>query len=197
MQRGVVEAERRGEARPQAGVPLVEALSSVAGATGNIIYEMAVLRMRDEVATGQRLQRAMENTELFPNMVNQMIAVGAEITADHFLPGQFVDVTGTSIGKGFQGAMPYSHDILAAMIWMLPPQSIFCVSGIGPAQLPATTQAILLGGHVRVGLEDNLYLDKGVLSPGNAPLVERAVKVIHSLGDEPATPAQAREILGI
>jgi type IV pilus assembly protein PilC len=61
-----------------AGVPLVEALSSVAGATGNIVYESAVLKMRDEVATGQRLQRAMENTELFPNMVNQMIAVGEE-----------------------------------------------------------------------------------------------------------------------
>jgi type IV pilus assembly protein PilC len=61
-----------------AGVPLVEALDSVAGACGNIVYESAVLRMRDEVATGQRLQRAMENASLFPNMVNQMIAVGEE-----------------------------------------------------------------------------------------------------------------------
>jgi type IV pilus assembly protein PilC len=61
-----------------AGVPLVEALDSVAGATGNIVFENAVLKMRDEVATGQRLQRAMENTGLFPNMVNQMIAVGEE-----------------------------------------------------------------------------------------------------------------------
>jgi type IV pilus assembly protein PilC len=61
-----------------AGVPLVEALGSVAGATGNIVYESAVLKMRDEVATGQRLQRAMEQTGLFPNMVNQMIAVGEE-----------------------------------------------------------------------------------------------------------------------
>jgi len=61
-----------------AGVPLVEALGSVAGACGNIVYESAVLKMRDEVATGQRLQRAMENTNLFPNMVNQMIAVGEE-----------------------------------------------------------------------------------------------------------------------
>ena len=61
-----------------AGVPLVEALESVAGATGNIVYEVGVLEMRDEVATGQRLQVAMENTELFPNMVNQMIAVGEE-----------------------------------------------------------------------------------------------------------------------
>ena len=61
-----------------AGVPLVEALESVAGATGNIIYENAVLRMRDEVATGQRLQRAMEAQGIFPNMVVQMIAVGEE-----------------------------------------------------------------------------------------------------------------------
>jgi type IV pilus assembly protein PilC len=61
-----------------AGVPLVEALESVAGATGNVVYEKAVLRMKDEVATGLRLQRAMENTELFPNMVVQMIAVGEE-----------------------------------------------------------------------------------------------------------------------
>jgi type IV pilus assembly protein PilC len=61
-----------------AGVPLVEALESVAGATGNIVYEDAVMKMRDEVATGQRLQRSMENTGLFPNMVVQMIAVGEE-----------------------------------------------------------------------------------------------------------------------
>ncbi|MGH8141136.1 MAG: type II secretion system F family protein [Steroidobacteraceae bacterium] len=61
-----------------AGVPLVEALQSVAGATGNIVFEDAVLKMRDEVSTGQRLQRAMENTGIFPNMVVQMIAVGEE-----------------------------------------------------------------------------------------------------------------------
>ena len=61
-----------------AGVPLVEALESVAGATGNIVYEHAVMEMRDEVATGQRLQISMENTDLFPNMVIQMIAVGEE-----------------------------------------------------------------------------------------------------------------------
>jgi type IV pilus assembly protein PilC len=61
-----------------AGVPLVEAMESVAGATGNIVYEKATLEIRTEVATGQRLQRAMEATELFPNMVIQMVAVGEE-----------------------------------------------------------------------------------------------------------------------
>ncbi len=61
-----------------AGVPLVEGLESVAGATGNIVYEVATLEIRDEVATGTRLQQCMENTGLFPNMVIQMIAVGEE-----------------------------------------------------------------------------------------------------------------------
>jgi type IV pilus assembly protein PilC len=61
-----------------AGVPLVEAMESVAGATGNIVYELGTLEIRTEVATGQRLQRAMEATELFPNMVIQMVAVGEE-----------------------------------------------------------------------------------------------------------------------
>jgi type IV pilus assembly protein PilC len=61
-----------------AGVPLVEAMKSVAGATGNIVYQDAVMKMRDEISTGMRMQRAMENTGLFPNMVVQMIAVGEE-----------------------------------------------------------------------------------------------------------------------
>ncbi|HJP34876.1 MAG TPA: type II secretion system F family protein [Gammaproteobacteria bacterium] len=74
-----------------AGVPLVEALDSVAGACGNVVYEGAVLKMRDEVATGQRLRRAMENTELFPNMVNQMIAVGEESGSLDEMSGKVAD----------------------------------------------------------------------------------------------------------
>ena len=74
-----------------AGVPLVEALESVAGACGNIIYMDAVLKMRDEVATGQRLQRAMENTSLFPNMVVQMIAVGEESGSLDEMSGKVAD----------------------------------------------------------------------------------------------------------
>ena len=61
-----------------AGVPLVDALNSVAGACGNIIYNDAVLKMREEVATGQRLQFAMLQTHLFPHMVQQMVAIGEE-----------------------------------------------------------------------------------------------------------------------
>jgi type IV pilus assembly protein PilC len=61
-----------------AGVPLVEALESVAGATGNIVFEQAVLKIRDDVATGQQLNVSMRQTGLFPNMVVQMTAIGEE-----------------------------------------------------------------------------------------------------------------------
>jgi len=61
-----------------AGVPLVDALESVSGSCGNIIYAEAVLKMREEVSTGQRLQTAMQQTKLFPHMVQQMIAIGEE-----------------------------------------------------------------------------------------------------------------------
>ena len=58
-------------------------------------------------------------------------------------------------------------------------------------------QAVLLGGHPRVGLEDNLYLEKGKLAPSNAALVEKAAKIIEVLGDSVATSAEARQMLGI
>jgi type IV pilus assembly protein PilC len=69
-----------------AGVPLVEAMDSVAGASGNIVYGSAILRMRDEIATGTQLQASMRDTNLFPNMVVQMVAIGEESgSIDHML----------------------------------------------------------------------------------------------------------------
>jgi len=69
-----------------AGVPLVEAMDSVAGASGNVVYANAIRTMRDEIATGQQLQVAMRDTNLFPNMVVQMVAIGEESgSIDHML----------------------------------------------------------------------------------------------------------------
>jgi len=62
----------------KAGVPMVEAMTSVAGATGNIVYNEATLEMRDDVSTGTQLNKAMTDTELFPNMVIQMVSIGEE-----------------------------------------------------------------------------------------------------------------------
>ena len=73
---------------------------------------------------------------------------------------------------------------------------MFNVSAIGAAQLPAAMNSLLLGGHVRVGLEDNLYYEHGVPAT-NVQLVERLVRLIREMGYEPATPAEAREVIGL
>jgi uncharacterized protein (DUF849 family) len=98
--------------------------------------------------------------------------------------------------RGFQGAMPYSPKILQQMVDLMPDGAIFNVSAIGPAQLNAALQSLLLGGHVRVGLEDNLYYSRGRLA-NNVELVERIVRIIRELDMEPATPNEAREIMGL
>ena len=110
-------------------------------------------------------------------------------------PPYYINIV-LGMDRAFQGGMPYSSDLLTAMVGMLPPQSIFCVSAVGPAQLPATTQSILLGGHVRVGLEDNLYYSRGVLA-SNVAMVERQVRIINELGCEAATPVEARQMMGL
>ena len=98
--------------------------------------------------------------------------------------------------NAFQGALPYTPKILQLMVEHLPKDSVFNVSAIGTAQLPATTHALLLGGHVRVGLEDNLFYRQGELAT-NIQLIERMVRIVRELGFEPATPTEAREIMGL
>ena len=80
---------------------------------------------------------------------------------------------------------------------LLPAGSPWFAFGISLHQFPMAAQAVLLGGHPRVGLEDNLYLEKGKLAPSNAALVEKAGKIIEILGDVIASPDDARQILGL
>lgn len=98
--------------------------------------------------------------------------------------------------RAFQGGLPYTPKILQLLVDHLPDGTVWGVSGIGPTQLPATTHSLLLGGHMRVGLEDNLYYSRGRLAT-NLELVERAVRIIKELGYEVATPSEAREMLGL
>ncbi len=102
-----------------AGVPLVEALNSVAGATGNIVYENAVMRMKDEVATGQRLQRAMENTNLFPNMVNQMIAVGEESGSLDQMAGKVADFYELEVDAAVDAMSSLLEPLIMAILGVL------------------------------------------------------------------------------
>jgi type IV pilus assembly protein PilC len=102
-----------------AGVPLVEALTSVSGATGNIVYEKAVLRMRDEVSTGQRLQRSMENTGLFPNMVNQMIAVGEESGSLDAMAGKVADFYELEVDAAVDSMSSLLEPLIMAILGVL------------------------------------------------------------------------------
>lgn len=101
-----------------------------------------------------------------------------------------------NVHRNFQNAMPYSPRFLQMMVDTLPKHSIFCVSGIGPSQLEANVASLLLGGHARVGLEDNLYFRQGELAT-NVQLTERIVRIIREMDMEPATPAEAREMMGL
>lgn len=96
---------------------------------------------------------------------------------------------------GVPWGAPATTEAMLAMRNALPAGALWSAFGISRHQFPMAAQAVILGGHVRVGLEDNLYLARGQLSPGNAPLVERAAAIVQALGASVATPDDARGIL--
>ncbi|MCF8061843.1 MAG: 3-keto-5-aminohexanoate cleavage protein [Deltaproteobacteria bacterium] len=98
---------------------------------------------------------------------------------------------------GVPGALPAGVKNLLHLAESIPSSSTWSVAGIGRHQLPMAAAAVLMGGHARVGLEDNIFYRAGELSRGNAPLVERVVRVARELGREIAAPAEARSILGV
>ncbi|MDK2919780.1 MAG: 3-keto-5-aminohexanoate cleavage enzyme [Candidatus Petromonas sp.] len=98
---------------------------------------------------------------------------------------------------GVPGACPGTPEDLMYMIKSIPEGSTWTVAGIGRSELPLAVMAIVLGGHVRVGFEDNIYYAKGVLAESNAQLVERIARIAREVGREVASPDEAREILSI
>jgi len=95
---------------------------------------------------------------------------------------------------GIPWGAPYDSETMAYQKAQLPENAVWAAFGIGRNEFPAVAQAVLLGGHVRVGLEDNLWLEKGVHA-SNGKLVEKAVKIIELLGTKVASPDEGREIL--
>ena len=98
---------------------------------------------------------------------------------------------------GISWAQPATPEAMTYMRSLLPPEAPWFAFGISLYQFPMVAQAVLLGGNVRVGMEDNIYLERGKLAPSNAALVEKAGKIIEVLGDHVATPADARQMLGL
>lgn len=110
--------------------------------------------------------------------------------------GLLDDPTVFQLCMGIPWGAPADPGVLQAMVNMLPQGAQWASFALGRMQMPWVAQSILLGGHVRVGLEDNLYLGKGVKAT-NGQLVERAVRITESLGSRVATPGEARAKLGL
>ena len=138
-----------------------------------------------------------------------MLEKGIKPELEVYQPGQYW----VSRGLAERGLIkaPYAHQFvmgvqtaayatpwnLLAMLRELPPDSLFTVAAIGKFQWPLVTMGIILGGNVRVGLEDNLYERRGRKLTGNGEAVEKVVRLAKEFGREIATPAQAREMLGL
>jgi 3-keto-5-aminohexanoate cleavage enzyme len=98
---------------------------------------------------------------------------------------------------GVPGGIGAREDVLRFLVSQVPQGATWGVAAVGRHQRPMTELAMTLGGHARVGLEDNIYLEKGVLAEGSAPLVARAAAFARSIGREPASPERARHLLGV
>ncbi len=144
----------------------------------------------------QQMAIAVRDIDIIPEL--EVFEAGHLLLAKHMIetghikrPGMFQICLGISWGQ------PATSEAMAYMRGLLPAESPWFAFGISLYQFPMVAQAVLLGGHVRVGMEDNIYLGKGVLAPSNAALVEKAARIIDILGDNVATPTDARKIIGI
>jgi 3-keto-5-aminohexanoate cleavage enzyme len=108
-----------------------------------------------------------------------------------------IDALHVQFVLGVPGGIGAREDVLRFLVSQLPEGASWGCAATGRHQRPMTELAMRLGGHARVGLEDNIYLEKGVLSEGSAPLVARAASYARSIGREPVDPARARQILGL
>lgn len=146
-------------------------------------------------------------------LLTRMLEKGIKPEFEIYTQGGFEEIN-VMIGKGLvkkpywigfvfdmhrtiQNVVRYSPKNLMHYVDHLPEEAMFSTLSIAGTELPAAVQSILLGGHVRVGFEDNLWLRKGVLAESNAQLVERIVRIGRDLGREPATPDEARDLLGL
>ena len=122
-----------------------------------------------------------------------MIRACLDLADQGFLkkPLHFQLVLGTPSGS------PATAKSLVHMLDLIPPDSTWSTIGIGRGQLPMSVISMAMGGHVRVGLEDNIYYSRGVLAESNAQLVERVIRIVGEYGREVATPDDAREMLGL
>jgi len=127
----------------------------------------------------------------------EVFAPGDVLLANNMLAEGYFDAPPVyQLVMGTHWGLPATPETMIYMKSLLPKEAVWAAFGIGRQQMPMVAQAALLGGNVRVGLEDNLYLSRGVFA-SNGQLVERARTIIESMGLEVATPDEARQIMGL
>jgi uncharacterized protein (DUF849 family) len=166
-----------------------------------------------DVTTGNQIEGDVEfvylNTQrTLRRMASQLKALGVKPEMEVFNPGDLLFgnqlvaeglIDGPPLYQfvlGVKWGAPATPETMMYLRSLLPPGAVWAGFGLGRLQMPMAAQAVLLGGNVRVGLEDNLYLDRGVFAT-NGQLVERAATIISNLGEQVATPAETREMLGL
>jgi 3-keto-5-aminohexanoate cleavage enzyme len=190
---------------------------STGGATGMSYQErLQPLILLPEMVTLDCGTCNFGGDEIFVNTENsiiefakQMQAIGAKAEIEVFDKGM-IDMAKRLHLKGIIPAPMHFNLVLGVnggisaeprdllfMVESLPSDSTYTVTGVGRAAFPMAVMSILLGGHVRVGFEDNVYLSRGMKAKSNGELVEKAVRLAKEFGREIATPLQARGILGL
>ena len=149
----------------------------------------------NSVAYLEAMATAIRDAGVLPEL--EVFETGHLLLAKRMIENGFIKPPGMfQICLGISWAQPATPEAMTYMRSLLPPDSPWFAFGISLYQFPMVAQAVLLGGNVRVGMEDNIYLERGKLAPSNAALVEKAAKIIEILGDHVATPAEARQMLG-
>jgi len=144
----------------------------------------------------EKLGYALQESNIKPEI--EIFDAGMVYNAIHYMKiGALKAPCHFQIVLGCAGGMTSTIDNLVFLKNLLPEGSTWAGCGISNGHIPIMLATVAMGGHLRVGLEDNLYMGKGVLAKSNATLVERAVRLLEMSNLEPATPAEAREIYGL
>jgi len=148
----------------------------------------------------ERLAKAMSEKGVKPEF--ELFTSGAFIETDYLINRGLVEKPywfsfALDMQRTVQHVTPFSPRTLMYFVDMLPPNAMFSTMAIGATETPAVVMSMLLGGHARVGFEDNLMYSRGVLAKSNAELVARVARIGRDLGRTVATPEEARELLGI
>jgi uncharacterized protein (DUF849 family) len=163
--------------------------------------DMGSLNMGDRVFINtpkhlQAMALAIKDAGVMPEL--EVFETGHLLLAKRFIENGYVKPPGMfQICLGISWGQPATTEAMTYMRNLLPADAPWFAFGISLHQFPMVAQTVLLGGHPRVGLEDNIYLEKGKFAPSNAALVEKAANIIQVLGDQVATPKEARQILGL